>query len=544
MKFLEAKRALLELKEGVPLRFLLAMSGTPNQLELYLRAHAARAGMSADVEVLSFGTLGQHLRTPALQGEAEVFLLLPWDLAPECDWRSGMGVGLADAESILAQAEQVAALLRRRPHATIAYLPAPIPPVCFSQADNQRLSAELLALATRLGAEVIDSDFFAMAPYLASGCPISGTALSELAATLIDLLLAPPLGAFKVLATDADNTLWAGIVAEDGIDAVTADPHGRAFRHFIYQGFLKRLKAAGILLAVVSRNDQDVVQAPLARGRMPLVLDDFVAIRADYGVKSDHIQALAEMLNVGLDSIVFVDDNPIELAEVTAALPRVTCLQFPATDDELPHFLGRLGKVFDRPQLTAEDASRTELYRRRLASLPPVDAAGLSDFLLGLGMVLVPREWRGGDWSRAFQLINKTNQFNLNGARLSEAELTATLENGGRLFTSGLEDRTGSHGEILACLIDGSNRVQSLVLSCRVFQRRVEYAFFVWLIKHLGVSSLSFAFIQTERNDPMQRFLADPAFIEGPDCWSLRCERFAVAHADDFTLFTVREEAL
>ena len=544
MKFLEAKKIVNELKDGVGLRFLLAMSGTPDQLKLYLRAHAACAGLSAEIEVLPFGTLGQHLRTPTSRGSTEVFFLLPWDLAPECDWRSGMAADLADADAILDRAQQVAALLAKRPHARLAYLPAPIPPVCSAQADNRRLAAELFSLAARLGAEVIDRETFAMAPYLASGCPIGGSSLTKVAETLIGLLIDPPPETLKVLVTDADNTLWAGIVGEDGVDAVTADPQGRAFRHFIYQGFLKRLKAAGILLAVVSRNDEDMVRAPFTSGRMPLMIDDFVAIRAGYGAKSGHILELAESLNLGLDSIVFVDDNPVELAEVSATLPRVTCLEFPVMDDKLPLFLHRLSTAFDRPKLTAEDAGRTEMYRRRLASLPPVEAAGLSDFLLDLDMVLFPREWRGGDWSRAYQLINKTNQFNLNGERFSEAELSALLASGGRLFTSVLEDRSGSHGEILACLIDASGCVRALVLSCRVFQRRVEYAFLVWLIGRLEIPVLGFAFVQTERNEPIRRFLADSAFIAATDCWSLDCARFAEAHAKDLALFGVREEVL
>jgi FkbH-like protein len=542
VKFLEAKKVVTEQKEGVPLRFLLAMSGTSEQLELYLRAHAARAGMTAVIEVLPFGTLGQHLRAPALQGSTELFVLLPWDLAPECDWRSGMGADLADADAIVARAEQVAALLASRSGVRLAYLPAPIPPICGAQADNQRLAAELLTLATRLGAEVIDGDTFAMAPYLASGCPIGGSSLSRVAETLVGLLIAPPPEALKVLVTDADNTLWAGIVGEDGIDSVSAEPQGGAFRHFIYQGFLKRLKAAGILLAVVSRNDEDMVRAPFTKGRMPLAVEDFVAIRAGYGVKSDHVAALAEILNLGLDSIIFVDDNPVELAEVAAALPLVTCLEFPVTDDKLPVFLRRLATAFDRPKLTLEDAGRTEMYRRRLASLPPTESAGLSEFLADLSMVLIPREWRGGNWSRAFQLINKTNQFNLNGERLSEAEMSALLANGGRLFTAALEDRIGTHGEILACLVDASGQVRSLVLSCRVFQRRVEYAFLVWLISRLHRQVIDFAFVYTERNEPMRRFLADTSFRAGADSWSLDCASFVGAHASDLAIFSVREE--
>ena len=539
MTFLEARKWLLASKGGAPLPFLLAMSGTSDALLLYLGAHAARLGLSAQPVVLPFGTLAQHLFTEPADGLQELFLLLPWDLAPECDWRSGLRPGEPDA--ILARAEQVAALLAKRPRASLAYLPAPIPPMCASQVDNRRVAAELLALATRLGAQIIGSEAFSLATYLANGCPMDGSWLSRVAQRLIEHFIAPPPGAFKLLATDADNTLWAGVVGEDGINAVSAEPQGRAFRHFIYQGFLRRLKAAGVLLAVVSRNDEDMVRAPLASTRMPLTPDDFVAVCAGYGTKSDSVLRLAKSLNIGLDAIAFVDDNPVELAEVAAALPRIACIPFPSVDDALPTFLEHLSSLFDRSHTTAEDAERTEMYRRRQAAIPPSEEEGLMGFLKGLDMVLTLSERSEGDWTRAHQLINKTNQFNLNGERLSETALAGLLAEGARLFTATLEDRTGSHGEILACLIESSGRVRALVMSCRVFQRRVEYAFLSWLLGLWEGPPLRFAFAVTERNEPVRHFLADPAFTAGAMACSVDGARFVAAHANDLALFTLRE---
>jgi len=541
MNFLDAKKILAELKEGVSFRFLLASSGASDHLELYLRAYAARAGIKAIVESLPFGTLGQHLHASAAQSLDEVYLLLPWDLAPECDWRSGMMTELTDVNEILVRARQVMALLKKRPQARIAYLPAPIPPICSSEADNRLLSYELLSIAARLGARILSRKNFSMPSYLASGCAVDGASLTTVAKELIGLLIDPPPEMFKVLMTDADNTLWAGIVGEDGVDGVFAEPQGLGYRHFIYQSFLRRLKDAGILLAVISRNDEDMVRAPFASGRMPLKIDDFVDIRAGYGAKSDHLLSLSKSLNLGLDSMIFVDDNPIEIAEVTAKFPQVKCFEFPSNDDLLPIFLNKLASVFDRPKLTAEDASRTEMYQRRLASSLPVESAGLQDFLLGLNMVLVIKEWHGGDWTRAFQLINKTNQFNLNGGRFSEAEFSVLLASGARLFTARLDDRTGSHGEILACLVDASGRILAFVLSCRVFQRRVEYAFMIWLLGVLKVAELNFVFIKTERNEPISNFLADKAFRQESDLYILQCAQFIEAH-DDLSLFDIRQE--
>jgi FkbH-like protein len=541
LTFLEAKKLLAALQHAEKLSFLMGMSGSPDQLELYLRAHAARTGVDAQVGVLPFGTLGQHLFSEA--DGAELFLLLPWDLAPECDWRSGMNGSLGDVGAILARANQVAALLAKRKKARLAYLPAPIPPLCVAWSDNVRLATELTALAVRNGATLLSPNHFSLASYLANGSPMAGGALSPVAEVLVDLLLLPPAGTFKVVATDADNTLWSGLVGEDGVEAVSAEPHGRAFRHFVYQGFLQRLKAAGILLAVISRNDEDMVRAALDAGRMPLKIEDFVAIRAGYGAKSDHVRALAESLNLGTDSIVFIDDNPVELAEVASAVEGVTCQVFPTKDEDLPAFLDRLAVLFDRRSVTVEDAERTEMYRRRVAAHPSTEGVGLVDFLKDLGMVLTIRDRTKGDWKRAHQLINKTNQFNLNGRRMDESQVASVLANGGRIFTAMLDDRTGSHGEIMACLVDRYGRVQALVMSCRVFQRRVEYAFLLWLLGHWQGPALSFAFSATERNEPFRNFLADSAFADGGECWLLDGAAFTDTHAADFCLFTVRDDA-
>ena len=538
MTFLEAKKVLAALRNAEKLPFLMAMSGTPDQLELYLRAHAARTGLDAQVGVLPFGTLGQHLFSEATG--TELFLLLPWDLAPECDWRSGMSGTLADVDSIMARAEKVAAVLTKR-KARLAYLPAPIPPLCAASSNNVRLSTELTTLAVRAGAVLIPAQRFSLASYLASGAPVAGDALSAVAKVLIDLLLAPPSGTFKVVATDADNTLWAGLVGEDGVGAVSAEPHGTGFRHFVYQGFLLRLKAAGILLAVISRNDEDMVRAPLDSGSMPLKVADFVAIRAGYGAKSDHVRDLAECLNLGADSVVFIDDNPVELAEVASAVPGITCQAFPSKDDDLPAFLDRLALLFDRRSVTAEDVERTEMYRRRVAAHSPTEGAGLMDFLKGLDMVLTLRDRTNDDWTRAHQLINKTNQFNLNGRRFDESQVATVLADGGRMFTAVLDDRAGSHGEIIACLIDRDGMVHALVMSCRVFQRRVEYAFLLWLLSHWQGPALSFAFSATERNEPLRNFLADPAFADDGECRTLDGVALTVAHAADLSLFTIRD---
>jgi FkbH-like protein len=175
--------------------------------------------------------------------------------------------------------------------------------------------------------------------------------------------------------------------------------------------------------------------------------------------------------------------------------------------------------------------------------MAPEDAEGadLTGFLQGLNMSLTIHDRSRGDRTRAVQLINKTNQFNLNGRRVTDDDVGVVLGDGGKLYTALLEDRTGSHGEIFSCLIDHRGTVQSLVMSCRVFQRRVEHAFFTWLAARNN-PKLQLAFAETPRNEPIQRFLEDPAFRRNGDGMvSADLASFAHNHAGDLSLFTIVE---
>ncbi|MBF0339393.1 MAG: HAD-IIIC family phosphatase [Magnetococcales bacterium] len=546
MNYLEVKQRLAALSpEAQEVPLLLAGSGMLEQTALFLRAQGAKRGLRLVVDLLPFGTLMQSLAMPAVPGRGEMLFLLPWDLVPELDWRVGTGPALAREETLRAEAAHRMEQLARRPGSRFVYLPAPVPPLLPDPGRNHALSAFLLDLVAGHNPLLLDPAHFSLAGYLASGNPLAGSLLGELTDELFTWWMDPPSGSIKGIVTDLDHTLWHGVVGEAGPEGVLAAPEGVGYRHFIYQSVLKRLKMQGVLIAVATRNDADLAKAPFQSADMPLKIEDLVTIQAGYGAKSALIRSLATTLNLGLDALVFVDDNPVELAEVQTALPMVTCLAFPGDEASLSPFLNRLARLTARRVLTAEDAQRTANYQRLLASLPPPEESGaaLLAFLRGLKMVLTIREPLDGQWSRAHQLINKTNQFNLNGIRLSDEEIRAILEAGGVLWTATLEDRTGSHGEILACLVDASGRIRSLVLSCRVMQRRVEFAFLYHLTDLWNGPPLVLEFQPTERNAPLRLFLEDPAFHHGPpeNLITLDVSTFRSAHAQDADLFTLRK---
>jgi FkbH-like protein len=518
---------------------LLAMSGTGEPLELYLKAAAATRGREAKIRLLPFNTLQQALLAPAAGDEREVFLLCPWDLVAELDWRSGVPGERLDPAQALAQADLVLDRIRTRSNAAIVYLPAPLPPAFADSSTLGAMGAMLSARALATGARLLPAEAFSLPGYFTSGMPVSGKMMGDVAEAIITAAMAPKREPAKLLITDLDNTLWRGVIAEDGLDGIHYRAEGAGFRHFVYQTYLLRLKREGVILAAVSRNSPDVALAPLKAGTMTVKEDDFVTVVASYHAKSAQIRELATQLNLGLDAVVFVDDNPVELQEVSQELPTVRCVAFPKQDEGMVAVLEELSGHLARRDVTAEDRERTEMYRRRLEGMVPSEAAGadLEGFLRDLKMKLTLHDRSQGDRTRAVQLINKTNQFNANGRRVTDEEVAAVLAAGGRLLTATLEDRTGSHGEILSMLVTGTGVVQAFVLSCRVFQRRVEQAFCVWLAEQ-PEAPVSMMYAPTERNEPFQVFLKDPAFgaaVEGVVPWDAAAYR--AAHAGDLALF-------
>ncbi|HEX7939006.1 MAG TPA: HAD-IIIC family phosphatase, partial [Gemmatimonadaceae bacterium] len=410
LTFLEARRVLAGFSGGPRLEFLLGMSGTADPLSVYLEAAAARRGRSAATTFLPFGTLGQFLNSAQQPHVKEALLVFPWDLAPELDWRSGVPADRVQPAEILARARDVATLATKR-GCRLLYIAAPTPPVCGTASDDAALRHQLDALAAMSGCVMLPPQAFSLSGYFTSGCPVAGAWLGRVAGAVVSSLLLDHAASAKLLVTDLDNTLWGGIVGEDGVEGLALGPSASGFRHYVYQSLLRRLRREGALLAAVSRNDQAIVDQALASDSMMLSAADFVSVRASYLPKSAQIRDLAQRLNIGLDAVVFVDDNPIEQAEVRGALPQVRVIAFPGRDNALPEFLDTLAGAFARAEVTSEDRERTDLYRRRADGELPSGASGadLTQFLQSLRMRLDMRDRSNGDRTRAVQLINKTN---------------------------------------------------------------------------------------------------------------------------------------
>ena len=287
----------------------------------------------------------------------------------------------------------------------------------------------------------------------------------------------------KCLVLDLDNTLWGGVVGDDGVEGLVlgeGTAQGEAF--LAVQEYALMLKARGIPLAICSKNEVDNAKAPfLTHPEMRLTLDDISVFVANWNDKATNIQAIAQQLNLGLESLVFVDDNPAERQRVREAFPMVAVPELPENPAEFVRCVSSHG-YFEAVTFTQEDADRAAQYAAN-AKRTELQAASVSmdDYLAGLDMALTYGPIGPMDLARATQLIGKTNQFNTTTRRYTQEQVTAFAEAElGMTVQCRLEDRFGDNGLISVMLLQGDAEdphtltLVNWVMSCRVFGREVE----------------------------------------------------------------------
>jgi FkbH-like protein len=284
----------------------------------------------------------------------------------------------------------------------------------------------------------------------------------------------------KCLVLDCDNTLWGGVIGDDGISgiALSDDFPGRAFREF--QRTCKALKESGIFLAVSSKNDlPNVLEVFRDHSAMLLKEEDISVFAVNWEPKSENLRQISQHLNIGMDSLVFVDDSSFEIEEVRTRCPEVTCLQVPGELAELPDILHRNAYLFDRLAVTADDRERvnrmgSEQMRQQLSAT--LDSG---DFLKSLDLRIDVFEPRAADLARVAQLVNKTNQFNLTTRRYTQGEIQSFLDSENhRLYAMTVTDRFGEYGLVgvaVTVRVDAARwAIDTFLMSCRVLKRGAE----------------------------------------------------------------------
>ena len=374
------------------------------------------------------------------------------------------------------------------------------------------------ALAGRVGPDWHDARTYALCKQ-----PFATPATAEIAETLAASAAALLGRSRKVLVLDLDNTIWGGVVGDVGLENLmlgVENAEGEAF--VAVQRYAHALAQRGVILAVCSKNEEDVARSVFTNhSAMVLSVDDIACFVANFEDKATNLGRIARALNVGLESLVFVDDNPIERAWVKEQLPEVMVIDLPPDPAGYVQAI-EAAKPFVAHRMTAEDLGRNRSYRSRAiaaeerAAAPDVDA-----FLAGLQPLAVVTTLTAENEDRVTQLIAKTNQFKLNTSAYSPEDLRSGEV---QVMAVSLSDRLQAYGLVGIAVFEPRGRdlyILQWVMSCRVFSRRLEHLMLELLSKHAlaaGCDRILLSFLHTGRNEVARRALEALGFTaQGAD---------------------------
>ncbi|PJG58433.1 FkbH domain-containing protein [Aeromonas cavernicola] len=352
--------------------------------------------------------------------------------------------------------------------------------------------------------------------YYLMSCPFSMTGLVSLAEWIAPLLHRLHHPAHKVLVLDCDNTLWGGVVGEDGIAGISLGQDGIGRVYQAFQQAVCYWHSQGVILALCSKNGADDVWHLFDRHQgMVLTRQQITAAEIGWDTKSAGLRRLAQQLNVGLESMVFWDDSELERSEVRANCPEVTVVTPPSEIWEWPDALMML-TALHRHQHSPDDQLRQRSYRAKAQAQEVQQQLG--DERAFLQQLRLAAKWQPlapSNQLRAEQLTQKTNQFNLSGKRYQAGELALFAKDQGDVWLASLQDKFADHGMTALLMVRPLNTntalLDTLAISCRVLGRGFEY----WLLAQLatalmakGISQLVISYIATDRNQPARNFLA------------------------------------
>ncbi|MDX9747717.1 MAG: HAD-IIIC family phosphatase [Paludibacter sp.] len=331
----------------------------------------------------------------------------------------------------------------------------------------------------------------------------------------------------KVLVLDLDNTLWGGILGEEGWQHITLSNEGKGLIYKEFQRQITSLKQTGVILSLCSKNNEaEVREAFEKHPDCILKWDDFVAPRVNWLPKDQNLISIGRELNVGIDSLVFIDDSKIERELVRTSLPEVKVPEFPADSTKLSHWF--IEKVvypyFPRIHFTKEDAEKTQQYQRKKERDEVRSQFSYNEFIQQLNMEVVVQEATNDTLKRIAQLTQKTNQFNLSLKRYTEAEIaTMFASKQWKLYTCTYHDKFGDEGIVGAVLVQfklDTAHIDNFLLSCRALGRTVEFSILEQIKQKLqksGVKHITASYCPGERNIPARSFYTDCGFTSLSD---------------------------
>ncbi|HOA80928.1 MAG TPA: HAD-IIIC family phosphatase [Defluviitaleaceae bacterium] len=318
----------------------------------------------------------------------------------------------------------------------------------------------------------------------------------------------------KCIVLDLDNTLWGGVVGEEGIENIELSESKEGARYKDFQKKLKDMKEMGILLAIVSKNnEEDALEVFRKHPHMVLKEDDFVIKKINWNLKAENLKEISEDLNIGLDSLVFIDDNPIERESVKQALPEIIVPDFPGDTSNLKKFAETLYyDYFTVLKLTKEDKEKTMMYKQNAErSKTKKTSASFEEFLKNLEIKIYIWKAQEEDIARIAQLTQKTNQFNLTTKRYTEKDIRNFIEsNNYEVYVASVKDKFGDNGKVSVLIVKKEGEtaeIDTFLMSCRVMGNFIEDQIITFVEESLlkdQVRKINASYIKTKKNEPVK----------------------------------------
>ncbi len=356
------------------------------------------------------------------------------------------------------------------------------------------------------------NNFYSYKMLYLSSMPYSKTGIQticeEITSTLANIFESKK----KVIVLDLDNTLWGGVIGEDGVDGIQLSNHKEGQRYYDFQKQLKRMKERGVLLAIASKNNLEDVKPIFEQSDMLLKESDFVSKKISWNSKSQSIKEIEEDLNITEGGFVFVDDNPVERNIVKGECKEVVVPDFPEDTTALSVFAEDLYKKYFRlPRLLNEDKKKTEMYFSASKRSEAKKACNnIDDYIKSLEISLDIHEMREDEIARVAQLCGKTNQFNLTTKRYTESDIKAMFEASDYdIFVTYVSDKYGNDGLTSVLILKKESKqisIDTFLMSCRVMGRKIENAIINEVLnRYSNYKAINGSYIPTAKNKPVEK---------------------------------------
>ena len=396
--------------------------------------------------------------------------------------------------------------------------------------ENNFFLSDIAALNTIYGKQNSISDNI----YIQSGFVHSLDFIPFVAKNTVDIIVASMGKIKKCLILDLDNTTWGGIIGDDGIEGIQVGDLGIGKAFTELQQWAKQLEQRGIILCICSKNTEEVAKEPFEKHpEMVLKLDDIAVFVANWDNKADNIRYIKAVLNIGFDSMVFLDDNPFERNIVRKELPDVCVPELPEDPADYLSYIQKLN-LFETISLSEEDENRTKQYQEEAKRVSFQQAFTNEDeFLESLDMVADIKSFDRYTAPRIAQLSQRSNQFNLRTIRYTEQDIICIAEDDNYYtFSNRISDKHGDYGLISAIILQkqGENFfIDTWFMSCRVLKRGVEnftLNTIVELANSIGVKKIIGEYIPTSKNAIVKDHYKGLGFIQTADKWELSVDSF------------------